>query len=339
MSSKDLIEVHHLDEDMNNQLEVNDQMSPPEPLDEIKFCAEKCRYVPEMCTKPYNLSWPAPTCLNHSLTVKDDMYWPIANNEMYVKRNNETVKLVSWVASRARERRQAVLGSSGYPCEEVPSENNQPMMFPEEFEFITKLMANRKPKTYLEWGCGTSTSFYPLLASGKVVAIDGFPPWCKQVGEEPRVKCMSEKEKRLFFYCPEILGADGTKLELRQLGKIPAATKDKDVESAMDIYVNSLSRSFNGTGVSMFDVALVDGRFRVQCAIKLLPYLHDDSILLMHDFFVRIRTYGTVLEYYDVIGYARSVVALRKKRGLESEEEIYKQYMNRASLTRNDIGN
>ena len=82
MSSKDLIEVHHLDEDMNNQLEVNDQMSPPEPLDEIKFCAEKCRYVPEMCTKPYNLSWPAPTCLNHSLTVKDDMYWPIANNEM-----------------------------------------------------------------------------------------------------------------------------------------------------------------------------------------------------------------------------------------------------------------
>ena len=71
----------------------------------------------------------------------------------------------------------AVLGSSGYPCEEVPSKNNQPMMFPEEFEFITKLMANRKPETYLEWGCGTSTSFYPLLASGKVVAIDGYPPW------------------------------------------------------------------------------------------------------------------------------------------------------------------
>ena len=150
---------------------------------------------------------------------------------------------------------------------------------------------------------------------------------------------MSEKEKRLFFYCPEIVGADGTKLELRQLGKIPAATKDEDVESAMDIYVNSLSRSFNETGVRMFDVALVDGRFRVQCALKLLPYLHDDSILLMHDFFVRIRSYGTVLEYYDVIGYARSVIALKKKKGLESEADIYKKYMNRASLTWNDIGN
>lgn len=49
MSSKDLIEVHHLDEEMNDQAVVNDQISPlhpPEPLDSINFCAEKCRYVP-----------------------------------------------------------------------------------------------------------------------------------------------------------------------------------------------------------------------------------------------------------------------------------------------------
>ena len=107
----------------------------------------------------------------------------------------------------------------------------------------------------------------------------------------------------------------------------------------MDIYVNSLSRSFNETGVRMFDVALVDGRFRVQCAIKLLPYLHDDSVLLMHDFWVRIKSYGAVLEYYDVIGYARSVVALKKKKGLESEADIYKKFMNRESLDWLDIGN
>ena len=44
-------------------------------------------------------------------------------------------------------------------------------------EFIVKLFANAKPATYLEWGTGTSTSFYPLLASGSVYAIDGYPPW------------------------------------------------------------------------------------------------------------------------------------------------------------------
>lgn len=225
----------------------------------------------------------------------------------------------------------------------MPTSNTGPMMFPEEFEFITKLMANLQPKTYLEWGCGTSTSFYPLMASDTVVAIDGYPPWCKQVGEEPRVKCMIEEERRLRFHCPRLLAADGvTELRLLGVGKIPKAASDADVESAMDIYVNSVSRSTSETNVTKFDAALVDGRFRVQCALKLLPYLDPDSVVLIHDFWVRINAYGVVLEYYDVIGYARSVVALKKKTGLfetlEEESNVYKKYMKREFLTWLDIG-
>ena len=161
---------------------------PPEPLETISFCAEKCRYVPDMCSKntdgvddhPYRtkLSWPSPLCLNYSITTADDIYWNdhIKNGGkgIYNARNEATLRLVNWAAARARERR-TIAGST--PCEEVSTSNTQPMMFPEEFEFITKLMANLKPRTYLEWGCGTSTSFYPLLASDKVVAIDGYPPW------------------------------------------------------------------------------------------------------------------------------------------------------------------
>lgn len=40
-------------------------------------------------------------------------------------------------------------------------------------EFVVKVFANAKPQNYLEWGTGTSTSFYPLLAESKVYAIDG----------------------------------------------------------------------------------------------------------------------------------------------------------------------
>ena len=202
-------------------------------------------------------------------------------------------------------------------------------------------MASLKPRTYLEWGCGTSTSFYPLMASEKVVAIDGYPPWCAKVGEEPRVKCMSE-EGKLVFYCPELLGADGiTKLQLLEVGKIPKDTNDEDVEAAMNIYVNAISRSMNETNVNKFDLALVDGRFRVQCALKLLPFLTSDSVVLIHDFWVRIEVYRAVLEYYDVIGYARSVVALKKKTDpsmtLEEESNVYKRYMARKHLSWVDI--
>jgi hypothetical protein len=58
------------------------------------------------------------------------------------------------------------------------------------------------------------------------------------------------------------------------------------------------------------------------CALKLLNYLSDESILVVHDFWSRLiwtkkggdTGYHHILDYYDVIGRARSSVALRKKR-------------------------
>jgi hypothetical protein len=307
----------------------------------ISFCAEKCKHVKQMCTDNLyrdKLSLPAPSCLSYSTTTQDDIYWPPQNNSEYIQRNIETNALIDEVAKEARIHRQSLnLPSSA--CEEVKTEYTGPMMFPDEFEFITKLMANVKPATYLEWGCGMSTSFYPLLASEKVIAIDGFPPWCEQVGEEPRVKCMRE-ENKLHFFCPELVGVNGNPVQMMQpVGKLPQSTPDADVENVMDLYVNSVTQAMIQANITKFDVALVDGRFRVQCALKLLPYLHSESVLLMHDFWVRYNIFKDVLGYYYVIGYARSVVALKKKEGIakEVESNVYKRYMNRESLTWNDI--
>ena len=196
-----------------------------------------------------------------------------------------------------------------------------------------------QPETYLEWGWGMSTSFYPLLATRTVIAIDGFPPWCEQVGNEPRVKCMRDEDK-LHFFCPELVGVDGEPVEMTQpVGKLNMNTADKDVENVMDIYVNSVTVAMDKANVTKLDVALVDGRFRVQCALKLLPYLHSDSVLLMHDFWIRYNFFKDVLKYYDVIGYARSAVAFKKKTGLGKDVEwnVYKSYMKRESLDWNDI--
>ena len=324
----------------------------PESLTTVQFCAEKCRYIAQMCQGLYRdtLSLPAPSCLNYSTTVEEDIYWNdhIKNggHGIFDERNKQTVKLVHWAAAQARERRgkeQPVLLKPGKtPCEDIFTSYTSPMMFPEEFEFIVKLMTNARPKTYLEWGCGTSTSFYPLLASGEVIAIDGYPPWCKQVGEEPRVSCMGDGgEQRLHLYCPALLGADGiTKLPLLKVGKIPKSTPTEDIEAGMNIYVSdALDQAMTERNVSSFDVALVDGRFRVQCALKLLPFLNEDSVLLMHDLWVRYETYRAIFDYYYVIGYARSVVAFKKKPGLSKEDEtnVYKKYMTREHLKWTDV--
>ena len=54
-------------------------------------------------------------------------------------------------------------------------------------------------------------------------------------------------------------------------------------------------------------------RYRVVVALKLLNHLKPDSVLFFHDFWARYKAYKRVLDFYDVIGYARSLAVLRPK--------------------------
>ena len=60
-----------------------------------------------------------------------------------------------------------------------------------------------------------------------------------------------------------------------------------------------------------FDIVLIDGRARVECAIEILPYLSDEAVVFIHDF--DRHFYWEVLEYYYIEGIVDRLVALRKK--------------------------
>lgn len=49
-----------------------------------------------------------------------------------------------------------------------------------------------------------------------------------------------------------------------------------------------------------FDVVLIDGRARRLCALKVIPYLKPDSIVIIHDWCLRL-SYHCVLDYYDLV--------------------------------------
>jgi len=49
-----------------------------------------------------------------------------------------------------------------------------------------------------------------------------------------------------------------------------------------------------------FDVVLIDGRARRLCALKVIPYLKPDSIVIIHDWCSR-PPYHCVLDYYDIV--------------------------------------
>eukprot|EP00178_Gracilaria_changii_P016279 TRINITY_DN461_c0_g1_i3.p1 TRINITY_DN461_c0_g1~~TRINITY_DN461_c0_g1_i3.p1 ORF type:complete len:441 (-),score=61.58 TRINITY_DN461_c0_g1_i3:3940-5262(-) len=47
-----------------------------------------------------------------------------------------------------------------------------------------------------------------------------------------------------------------------------------------------------------FDKVLIDGRARLACALKILPYLSDESVVFIHDFYTRVDHYSQVLQFY-----------------------------------------
>jgi len=60
-----------------------------------------------------------------------------------------------------------------------------------------------------------------------------------------------------------------------------------------------------------FDVVLIDGRARVDCAIEVLPYLSKDAIVFIHDF--DRQYYWKVLKYYEIVDIVDNLVELRRK--------------------------
>lgn len=61
-----------------------------------------------------------------------------------------------------------------------------------------------------------------------------------------------------------------------------------------------------------YDLVLIDGRFRVACALNTLQSIHQNSIVLIHDYMDRPQ-YHIIEQFYDKITSVDTMVALKKK--------------------------
>lgn len=58
-----------------------------------------------------------------------------------------------------------------------------------------------------------------------------------------------------------------------------------------------------------YDKVLIDGRVRVDCARRILPYLSQDSLVFVHDYFERPR-YHSIYEHYTLVDADRKTPSL-----------------------------
>ncbi|KAK1859218.1 hypothetical protein I4F81_001815 [Pyropia yezoensis] len=160
------------------------------------------------------------------------------------------------------------------------------------------LWAMHPGMTYLEYGSGGSTLAFAPMAR-RAYSVEHSADWCGRMRAQLAAANLTA---RVTYVCePVARGTGGWGLN------DPFEEGDYKV---FKTYVDTVTRLNETT----FDVVLIDGRARVACALRVLPYLSPTSTVILHD--ARRAAYAPLAGWYDQVGRvvgARGARLLRRK--------------------------
>lgn len=173
--------------------------------------------------------------------------------------------------------------------------------------------AVNKSQNYLEFGLGGSTIRAIQNSKATIFSVESCVDW---IAHMRRYMILRYFENKRLFIFPVDIGPT------REWG-YPASDSDKH------LFGSYSSNVFESIDAANLDLALVDGRFRVACTLKLVLECSENSNfqILIHDFFTRDH-YHTALKYLDVIDRADTLglFSIKKNIDLRSVEEDYEVY-------------
>ena len=171
---------------------------------------------------------------------------------------------------------------------------------------------------YVEWGSGGSTELIAWLALSRLLPRGFLKAYSTESSSDWMRLMLANRSRVVARACDQGLleyrrGDIGRTLALGfplDFDKLSAASRRRMHRQYVSL------RSFN---VATFDTVLIDGRFRVACAIEALRFLAANSTVLWHDaappmvptrYWLYRRGWAP---FYDVVGYHGSLVRLRPK--------------------------
>lgn len=184
-----------------------------------------------------------------------------------------------------------------------------PHMSPKEFELLKEF--TKAGGKVVEFGSGGSTIFF--LSKGKTVySVESDSGFIGYLQTFPLIK-KKITAKKLYMYHADI-GETVT-------WGVP---KDHSKVSDWPLYYKAVWRKFN---IQNPDIVLIDGRFRVMCALNSIPYINRDTVVMVHDFSKR-EHYKVIFDFFDLVKEVESLVVLKLKEQVDKERvnEVKAQY-------------
>lgn len=168
--------------------------------------------------------------------------------------------------------------------------------------FFDNYVANAS--TYGEFGCGASTLFVLQNAPQpqKVYSVENDCAWVDNILNNVDVQ-NAKRTERLHVLC----------IETGQVGAwgYPQNTEKRENWP-------NYSSALNGFEL---DVCIIDGRFRVACALNVLLHQSPNCVIIFDDFWNRPH-YHIVLQYCDVLDRCERIAILRKKERFDTDQAL-----------------
>ena len=169
-----------------------------------------------------------------------------------------------------------------------------PLMTDEEIKCIESYLT---PDTImLEWGSGGSTLYFPKMVK-KLISIESDKKWYDDVCAELKKK--KYRNVRYFLEEPQLTNVTINIDDIHKLSETLFNKIREDFGIRSTSYRNYINKIDN-LSYKTYDAILIDGRVRLECGIKALNYMGDDSVLFIHDYYKR-PTLPYLEQYYDVI--------------------------------------
>jgi hypothetical protein len=162
----------------------------------------------------------------------------------------------------------------------------------------------KESANYLEFGMGGSTVRALLKSNAYVHAIDSSEGWIASMKRYKLLQDLDGKRCTLYFV---------------NIG--PTWKWGRPVNSDFrDLYPEYSSSIFNQIDKSKIDTVLVDGRFRVACALKTIIECHENKKLkiLFHDF--HRPEYQFILKYTNQVEKQNKLILLSIKEDINFDE-------------------
>lgn len=185
-------------------------------------------------------------------------------------------------------------------------------MMPEEVDLLRD--ASRDRHHVVEFGCGGTTILFLENDVGALDSVESDKAWAARVCGDPDA-AIALRSGRFRMHRVDI-------------GRTKAwgYPADDAAKARWPRYPGTIWRNLQSPAV---DFMFIDGRFRVACALVALLQARPPALIAVHDFWSRLKVYGEILEFLDVVQRAKSlgIIAPRDDIDRARVEKLLAEYL------------